>query len=100
MGQVLHGCARTTEAVRRAIQNSEESVSALAERYDLNPKTIQKWKKRNYTHDTAMGPKECRSTTLSEPPRVYRRVICSKVTLLLYQCVLSFHSNFSPFRLV
>jgi superfamily II DNA/RNA helicase len=36
----------------------------------------------------------------SEPPRVYRRVFCSKVTLLLYQCVLGFHSNFSPFRLV
>ena len=65
MGQILHGSARTTEAVRRAIQNSEESVNALAERYDLNPKTIQKWKKRNYTHDTAMGPKEHRSTILS-----------------------------------
>ena len=26
MGQVLHGCARTTEAVRREIQNSEERV--------------------------------------------------------------------------
>ena len=28
MGQVLHGSACTTEAVRRAIQRSEESVSA------------------------------------------------------------------------
>jgi hypothetical protein len=25
MGQVLHGCATTTEAIRRAIQNSQES---------------------------------------------------------------------------
>lgn len=32
MGQVLHGSARTTEAVRRAIQRSEESVRALAGR--------------------------------------------------------------------
>jgi hypothetical protein len=31
MGQVLHGCATTTEAVRRAIQRSETSVRALAE---------------------------------------------------------------------
>ena len=34
MGQVLHGCARTTAAVRRAIQSSQESLIALAERYD------------------------------------------------------------------
>ena len=30
MGQVLHGSATTTEAVRRAIQRSEQSVRALA----------------------------------------------------------------------
>jgi hypothetical protein len=35
MGQVLHGCARTTAAVRRAIQSSQESLIALAERYDI-----------------------------------------------------------------
>ncbi len=29
MGQILHGSAATTEAVRRAIQNSEESLRAL-----------------------------------------------------------------------
>lgn len=27
MGQVLHGCATTTEAIRRAIQHSQESLS-------------------------------------------------------------------------
>ena len=66
MGQILHGCARTTEALRRAIQNSQESIGKLAERYDLNPKTIHKWKKRDYTHDTPMGPKQPRSTVLTE----------------------------------
>ena len=40
MGQVLHGCARTTAAVRRAIQDSEESLVKLAKRYDINPKTV------------------------------------------------------------
>ncbi len=29
MGQVLHGCATTTEAVRRAIQDSQESLRTL-----------------------------------------------------------------------
>jgi hypothetical protein len=57
MGQVLHGCATTTEAIRRAIQNSQESLRALSKRYGINPKTVSKWKKRgsvaaqkNYSH--------------------------------------------------
>ena len=33
MGQVLHGSATTTEAIRRAIQRSQESLRALAKRY-------------------------------------------------------------------
>ncbi|MCP1838541.1 transposase-like protein [Bradyrhizobium sp. USDA 4524] len=46
MGQALHGCATTTEAVRRAIQNSQESLRALAKRYGINQKTVAKWKQR------------------------------------------------------
>ncbi len=33
MGQVLHRSATTTEAVRRAIQRSQESLRALARRH-------------------------------------------------------------------
>ncbi|MFP3033158.1 MAG: IS481 family transposase, partial [Wolbachia sp.] len=40
MGQVLHGCSRTTEAICRAIQNSKESIAKLSRYYNLNPKTI------------------------------------------------------------
>jgi len=65
MGQILHGSATTTEAVRRVIQNSQESVRALASRRGINPKTVQKWKKRVFTHDAAMGPKDVRSTVLT-----------------------------------
>lgn len=36
MGQVLHGSATTTEAIRRAIQNSQESLRTLAKRYGIN----------------------------------------------------------------
>ena len=46
MGQVLHGSATTTEAIRRAIQNSEESLRALSARYGINQKTVAKWRKR------------------------------------------------------
>ena len=35
MGQVLHGSARTTEAIRRAIQHSEASLRALSKRYGI-----------------------------------------------------------------
>jgi transposase InsO family protein len=65
MGQVLHGSATTTEAVRRAIQRSQESVRALARRHGISPTTVQKWRKRQTTADLAMGPKEARSTTLT-----------------------------------
>lgn len=46
MGQVLHGIATTTEAVRPAIQHSQESLKALARRPRINQKTVAKWKKR------------------------------------------------------
>ena len=65
-GQVLHGSARTTAAVRRAIQQSQESLNTLAERYGVNPKTVAKWKKRAFAHDAPMGPKKPASTVLTK----------------------------------
>jgi len=54
MGQVLHACARTTEAVRRTIQNSQESLKILSQRYGINPKTVAKWKKRKTVQDAPL----------------------------------------------
>ena len=65
MGQVLHGSATTTEAVRRAIQNSQESLRALAKRYGINQKTVQKWRGRSSVTDLPTGPKERKSTVLT-----------------------------------
>jgi hypothetical protein len=65
MGQILYGSATTIEAVRRAIQHSQESLRALAKRYGVNPKTIAKWKSRKSVSDLRTGPKEPRSTVLS-----------------------------------
>ena len=65
MGQVLHGSATTTEAVRRAIQHSQESLRALARRYGVNQKTVRKWKTRSSVADLRTGPKEPKSTVLS-----------------------------------
>jgi transposase len=65
MGQVLHGSATTTEAIRRAIQHSQASLRALAKRYGINQKTVAKWKERNSVADLRTGPKASRSTVLS-----------------------------------
>ncbi|QRE75500.1 IS481 family transposase [Methylobacterium aquaticum] len=65
MGQVHHGCATTTAAIRRAIQHSQDSLRQLATRYGINPKTVAKWKKRSSTADCRTGPSEPKSTVLS-----------------------------------
>ena len=65
MGQVLHGSARTTEAIRRAIQHSEESLRQLSRRYGVNQKTVAKWKKRTSVADRPTGPKQPKSTVLT-----------------------------------
>src|SRR4051812_21829524 len=65
MGQVLHGCATTTEAIRRAIQNSQESLRTLAKRYGINQKTVAKWRARASVLDQPTGPKDAKSTVLS-----------------------------------
>ena len=65
MGQLLHGSARTTAALRRAIQHRQEGIAKLSGRYHLNPKPVAKWKKRTHVHEAPMGPKPPRSTILT-----------------------------------
>jgi len=65
MGQVLHASATTTEAIRRAIQNSQASLMVLAKRHGINHKTVAKWRKRTSTADLPTGPKVVKSTVLS-----------------------------------
>jgi transposase InsO family protein len=66
MGQVLHGSATTTHAIRAAIQRSQASATQLSQTYGINPKTVLKWKKRTCIEDRKTGPKKPRSTILSE----------------------------------
>jgi len=65
MGQILHGCARTTAALRRTIQNSQESLKQIAMRYHINAKTVAKWRKRATVEDAPMGPRHAHSTVLT-----------------------------------
>ena len=66
MGQVRHGSATTTYAVRAAIQRSQASIAELSRELGINPKTVAKWRKRQTVEDKKTGPKEPRSTVLSE----------------------------------
>jgi hypothetical protein len=77
MGQVLHGCSRTTAAVRRALQHSQKSLHELAEQYEINPKTVAKWKKRSFPNNAPMGPKEVRSTVLTEEKAAIVALSCN-----------------------
>lgn len=81
MGQMRHGSATTTHAVRAAIQRSQASLSALSEEFGINPKTVAKWRKRPTVEDQKAGPKEPRSTVLSETDEAMV-VACRRHTLL------------------
>ena len=65
MGQVLHGSAKTTLAIRGELQRSQASVAGLAKRFSINETSVLKWRKRQSVEETPMGPKERRSTVLS-----------------------------------
>ncbi len=66
MGQVRHGCATTTHAVRAAIQRSQASLAALSKDLGINAKTVAKWRKRSSVEDLKTGPKVPRSTVLTQ----------------------------------
>ncbi len=66
MAPGLHGSARTTPRVRAELQASQEATRSLAGRYGLNPKTVAKWRRRTFTADARMGPRQPRSSVLTE----------------------------------
>lgn len=74
MGQIRHGSTTKTEAVRRAIQHSQENLRALAKRYVINQKTVAKWKRRDSVVDVPTGPRLRRSTVLTIEEECYCRL--------------------------
>ena len=66
MGQIRHGCATTTHAIRAAIQRSQATNAALSRQLGINVKTVAKWRKRETLEDRKTGPSEPRSTVLSQ----------------------------------
>lgn len=66
MGQIRHGSAATTYAVRAAIQRSQASLAQLSKELGINPKIVAKWRKRASVENLKIGLKEPRSTVLTE----------------------------------
>ncbi len=73
MGQVLHKRSTTTERTRKEIQESKESIAKIAKRFGINPKTVVKWRKRDFIHDSKMGPKKV--NTVLTP--IEEKIICN-----------------------
>jgi hypothetical protein len=65
---------------RRFVEQSSV-VKTLAERFDLNPKTVAKWRKRKDFQDELMEPKQAHSTVLT-PEEEINIVAFRKHTLL------------------
>jgi transposase-like protein len=78
MGQIRHGSATTTHAVRAAIQRSQASLATLSEEFGINPKTVAKWRKRQTVEDQKTGP---RLRTHSQNKTVAARQITEKKTV-------------------
>lgn len=95
MGQVLHGCATTTEAVRRAIQRSQESLRVLSKRYGINPKTVAKWKQRPSTMDQPTGPRKPKSNVLSSQDEAVIVAFRKQTLLPLDDCLYALQSSIS-----
>lgn len=85
MGQILHARATTTQRQRAFIQHSSESIVMTAHRFGINPKTVAKWRQRDFVHDAKMGAGKPRSSLSAQE----QEVVCafrSKTLLSLDDC--------------
>jgi transposase-like protein len=88
MGQILHKRAKTTHAIRAELQRSEASIKELSKLYNLNPKTVAKWRKRSSVEDAPMGAKKLRTVLTKQD----EEIICAfrqKTLLPLDDCYIA-----------
>jgi transposase InsO family protein len=93
VGQLLHGSARTTAALRRTIQYSQESIARLAARYDLNAKTVAKWRRRATVEDAPMGPRQPHSTVLTAEQEAVIVAFRQRTLLALDDCLYALQAS-------
>ena len=66
MSQAYHSNARTNQHIREIIQKSNLTNVELAKNYNLNVKTISKWKHRNFIEDKSSRPHNIKTTANSK----------------------------------
>lgn len=62
----LHKNARTTPAIRKEIQESKESIYALAKKYNLSWNTVKKWQASKDLNDRSSRPKKLNTSLQTE----------------------------------
>jgi transposase-like protein len=72
MVSLLHANAKTTPRVRKEIQESTQSIAALAAQYNLNPKTVMKWRHAERIVDKRSGPTKPKSVLST----IEEQIIC------------------------
>ena len=85
MGQVLHGCATTTHAVRTGIQRSKAPLKEPAARHGLNHRD----------NDASMGPKTPHSTVLSSKEEAIIVAFRKHTLLPLDDCLYALQATIS-----
>jgi DNA-binding transcriptional MerR regulator len=100
----LHKNARTTPALRKMIQESGESVSALSKRFGVTADTIYRWKKRGTVEDRSHTRHRLhQSTSLTEEQLIceLRSVVglsIDDITHVMQRCVNPALSRSSIYR--
>ena len=82
MGQVLHGSATTTHAIRAAIQRSKASIQALSERLRNQSKDGRQMAEAHQSSKTAEWGRRCRTRRCCRPRRKLLIVAFRRHTLL------------------
>lgn len=71
---ITHSNARTNLHIRQLIKSSKESIAVLATRFNVNPKTVMKWKKRKDLVDRSCRPNTLHRAFTKEEERVIVKV--------------------------
>jgi transposase InsO family protein len=87
MAQILHKRATTTHAIRAEIQRSQDSIATLSKRFNLNPKTVLKWRHRDTVEDAPMGPSKPRSISMTPLQEAAAVAFRQKTLLPLDDCL-------------
>ena len=94
MGQILHPSSHDDSGTTsNDTQNSQESLTAMADRYHINVKTVAKWRKRTTTSDAPMGPRQTHSNVLTVEQEAVIVAIRRRTLLPLDDCLYALQSS-------